>query len=132
MKSGVNIKTIIFIFLLLVLLVTVTPSGSNRSQVSDHVQWVSKSLMEMNKIKVGMTRADLEKVFVVDGGIYNRTHRTYVYRECPYFKVDFQFERPDENSRPDPNSPFPGSPSGYPTDKIVAISKPYVDYPFPD
>jgi len=46
----------------------------------------------MQKIKVGMTRADLLKVFTTEGGLSTGLNRTYVYRECPYIKVDVEFE----------------------------------------
>jgi hypothetical protein len=46
----------------------------------------------MKSIKPGMTRADLQKVFTTEGGISMRVQRTYVYRNCPYCKVDVEFE----------------------------------------
>ena len=46
----------------------------------------------MQKIKVGMTREDLLKVFTTEGGLFTDLNRTYVYRECPYIKVDVEFE----------------------------------------
>src|SRR5438128_1538390 len=92
-----------------------------KSQDSDHAQWVSKSLKAIQEIKIGMTRADVERLFAREGGISTRTQRTYVYRECPYIKVDVEFE---------PDSSVSGSAS--PKDKITAISKPYLGWPVGD
>jgi hypothetical protein len=39
-----------------------------------------------------MTRSDLLKVFATEGGLSWSTQRTYVYRQCPYIKVDVKFE----------------------------------------
>ena len=50
------------------------------------------TLKEIRKIKIGMTRADLLKIFTTEGGLSTPFNRTYVYRECPYIKVDVEFE----------------------------------------
>ncbi|HKW97968.1 MAG TPA: hypothetical protein VJN43_09535 [Bryobacteraceae bacterium] len=46
----------------------------------------------MQTIKPGMTRAALLEVFTTEGGISTALRRTYVSRDCPYFKVDVQFQ----------------------------------------
>ena len=83
------------------------------------IEWVGKSLREMQAVKVGMTRADLLKVFTEEGGLSTRSQQTYVYRECPYFKVDVRFEPVGGVHAPDFVSP---------DDKIVTISRPYLDW----
>jgi hypothetical protein len=45
----------------------------------------------METIKTGMTRSTLLTVFTTEGGLSTVSHRTYVSRECPYFKVDVEF-----------------------------------------
>ena len=82
-------------------------------------KWVLKSLKEMNEVKAGMTRAELLKVFGEEGGLSTRTQRTYVYKECRYFKVDVKFEAVGEVYERHGESP---------DDKIVEISRPYIDY----
>lgn len=57
----------------------------------DHVAWVAKILERMETIKPGMTRKTLLTVFTTEGGLSTRTQRTYVSQECPYFKVDVEF-----------------------------------------
>jgi hypothetical protein len=87
-------------------------------QSSEHVQWVEHSLLVMQSVKPGMTRADVEKIFVREGGWSTRIQRTYVYRECPYFRVAVEFE------------PAPGAQEQ--EDKITSISKPVLDWPRSD
>lgn len=86
-------------------------------EAQKHSEWVAKSLKEMQAVKAGMTRADLLKVFAEEGGLSTREWRTYVYHECPYIKVNVRFEPvADGGSRESPD------------DKIVEISKPYLDW----
>jgi hypothetical protein len=85
----------------------------------EHTEWIAKSLKEIEAVKVGMTRADLLRVFEEEGGISTRTWRRYVYRECPYIKVDVEFEPIGE-----PGNKLSQSPS----DKIIKISKPFLEW----
>jgi len=45
----------------------------------------------MQTIKPGMTRKALLAVFTTEGGLYTDLQRTFVSRDCPYFKVDVEF-----------------------------------------
>ena len=81
--------------------------------------WVLKSLKRMGTVKVGATRADLLKVFGEEGGLSTRTQRTYVYRECRYFKVDVKFEAVGNVEERLAESP---------EDKVAEISRPYIAY----
>lgn len=92
---------------------------------SDHEQWIADSLKEMQRVKVGMTREDLLKIFVTEGGLYTRSHRTYVYRGCPYIKVDVEFQSVGPSAR-DQNGRETLIES--PNDVIAKISKPYLDW----
>jgi hypothetical protein len=56
----------------------------------DHVAWVAEALRRMQTVKPGMTRTDLLKVFTTEGGLSSPLHRTFVSRDCPYFKVDVE------------------------------------------
>jgi hypothetical protein len=80
---------------------------------------MSKALRECQKIKPGMTRAELEKVFTTEGGIWQAKHRIYVYRPCRYIKVevDFNLSVPEQ----DVVKPLP-------TDTISKISRPYLQW----
>jgi hypothetical protein len=87
---------------------------------SQHTQWIAQSLREMQTIKVGMTRAQLTKVFTTEGGLSTRTWRRYAYRECPYIKVDVDF-RPVGTSKKYPNVESRN-------DVITKISKPFLEW----
>jgi len=64
-----------------------------------------------------MTRSDLMKVFTTEGGVSTISQRTYVYRQCPYIKVDVKFANRDRE---------------LPTDKIVEVSRPYLAWSVAD
>src|ERR1043166_4045766 len=91
--------------------------------------WVEHSLNRMRSVKSGMTRADLLKVFTEDGGLSTSLWRTYVYRECPYFKVDVEFTPVGRTAR-DVNGRVTLVESD--SDIIKSISRPYVDWPVVD
>jgi hypothetical protein len=85
----------------------------------EHAQWVSSVLRWTYDIKPGMTRKDLLRVYTVEGGLSTRTHRTYVLKGCPGVKVDVEFV------------PVGNVQDGLiesPNDKILKLSKPYLDY----
>jgi hypothetical protein len=67
----------------------------------DHVEWVTKAMEKMQRIKVGDTRKNLLRAFKNEGGLSTGLERTYVSQDCPYFKVDVKFRaigRPERNS----------------------------------
>jgi len=86
---------------------------------NEHTKWIAKSLKEIESVKVGMTRHDLLLLFKEEGGISTRTQRRYVYRDCPYIKVDVEFEPVGE-----PENKLSQSPR----DKIIKISKPFLEW----
>ena len=102
-----------------VLTLAAAPARDDKAAAAERVKWVEKSLKEMQSVKAGMTRGDLLKVFTEEGGLSTRTQQTYVYRECQYFKVDVRFE---------PVGDVRGGHFVSPGDKIVNISKPYLDW----
>ena len=87
-----------------------------------HNAWLARSLQEIQTVKVGMTRGQLLKLFTTEGGISNRTMRKYVYRGSPHIKVDVQFERAGASREGREESQ---------DDKIVSISRPYLENPIP-
>ena len=86
---------------------------------SEHTQWVSSVLAWSDDIKPGMTRKNLLRVFTTEGGVSTRTHRTYVLKGCPYIKVDVEFAAASQER--DLSTELPD-------DRIIKISKPYLDY----
>jgi hypothetical protein len=119
-------KTAFILAILLCTLALIVSAQSLRdSQKSEeNTKWVSDSLREMKTIEVGKTRADLLKVFTTEGGLSAGLNRTYVYRKCPYIKVDVEFEAIGRTAR---------DAEGRVTlkeddrDKIKSISKPYLE-----
>ena len=67
------------------------PAAQQQSSQS-HIAWVTDALIRMQTIKPGMTRSDLLKVFTTEGGISTGLQRTFVSRDCLYFKVDVEFD----------------------------------------
>src|ERR1700690_302866 len=57
-----------------------------------HYTWLVQRLKEAYSIRVGMTRADLLKVFEPDGGLNRVPPVRYVLRTCSLIKVDVQFD----------------------------------------
>lgn len=90
-----------------------------------HNDWVRDTLIEMQGIRVGMTRSDLLKVFTTEGGTSTGLRRTYVYRDCPFFKVDVEFTpvgRPERDNEGRVTLEEDGR------DRIAKISKPYLGW----
>ena len=97
--------------------------SSKSCQADEHTEWIAKSLKEIETVKTGMTRVDLLKVFREEGGISTRTWRRYVYRDCRYIKVDVEFEpvfEPETRVNEGPR------------DKIIKISKPFLEWSIVD
>ena len=88
--------------------------GQRGSEIDQaHTKWIANALQVMQAVKVGMTRSDLLKVFTTEGGLSTTSQQTYVYRQCPYIKVDVRFAASSDEKE-------------LPTDKIVEISRPYL------
>jgi hypothetical protein len=89
-----------------------------------HHKWLRERMEEAHSIKVGMSRAELLKVFDPDGGRDLIPPIRYVLDSCSLIKVDVQFEIPK------------GTPIAHlPPDnelKITSISKPYLEPMFMD
>lgn len=112
------IRSLRYLFLCALFLEMITESEAQPKRPpshidSEHTAWIARTLQSIQTIKVGMTRADLIKVFTTEGGLSTASQRTYVYHQCPYIKVDVKFAV---------SSPGKESPS----DKIVEISSPYL------
>ena len=124
-------KTAFTLAILLCALALIVSAQSLRdSQKSEeNTKWISDSLREMKTIEVGKTRADLLKVFTTEGGLSTGLHRTYVYRKCPYIKVDVEFEA---IGRPARNTEGRVTLNEDNKDKIKSISKPYLEWSIQD
>jgi hypothetical protein len=85
----------------------------------EHTAWITDVLKAAQTIKVGMTRADLIMVFTTEGGLSTTTQRKYVYRQCPYIKIDVKFAAASPSEE-------------LPTDKIAKVSRPYLEWSIRD
>lgn len=95
----------------------------------DHVKWVSEVLNRMQTITPGMTRNVLYTVFETEGGLSTGLQRTFVSRDCRYFKVDVVFQavgRPDRDGDGRVTLDEDGR------DLILKISKPYLEFSIMD
>ena len=103
------------------LLVVIGASRSPFAQSPDdkaHGQWLEERYKEATSIKPGMTRADLMKLFMEDGGFQGGHARPYVLKSCFLIKIEVKFDRPyGFDSRSMPDNEF----------KIVEVSKPYLE-----
>lgn len=75
-----------------------TETGQTNDQ---HIDWIRNSPSKIQTIQVGMTRGQLLEVFTTEGGLSTGLQRTYVFRECPYIKVDVKFSavgRPERDA----------------------------------
>jgi hypothetical protein len=103
--------------------ITSTPEERAAAINSPLTKAIVDVMEAIDTIKPGMTRADLLAVFTEEGGLSWRVHRTYIYRWCPYIKVDFDFApvtNPD-----DPQTEMS-------KDKILKMSRPYLEYSMAD
>jgi hypothetical protein len=82
---------------------------------------VERALGDLQGVKIGMARRDMERFFVVAGGMTFRNHTSYVYRDCEYLKVDVDFK-----ADPEAENAFS------PDDKIIGISQIVIAYPAKD
>jgi hypothetical protein len=87
------------------------PEGDAYSQ--ERTLWIAKVLRQIDSIHPGMTRRDLESTFTTEGGLSTRKQRTYVYKECPYIKVDVVLSNAGATEA---------------EDRIVSISRPYLAF----
>lgn len=104
-------------------------SSGQCNSPSDHRAWVEECLKRMLTIQPGMTRNQLVEVFTTEGGLSNAKQRTFVSRDCAYFKITAEFRRADESS-----------PEGKQTDwlqeleddVITRVSGPYLQFSIMD
>ncbi|MBV8629352.1 MAG: hypothetical protein JOZ83_00395 [Silvibacterium sp.] len=91
------------------------PEGPAYSQ--QRTLWIGKLLKRIAAMQPGMTRRDLESIFKTEGGLSTRKQQTYVYKDCPYIKVDIVFS---------------GTGATEGEDRIVSISRPYLAFAIMD
>jgi hypothetical protein len=103
-----------------------TETGQTNDQ---HIDWIRNSLSKIQTIQVGMTRGQLLEVFTTEGGLSTGLQRTYVFRECPYIKVDVKFSAVGRSER-DAEGRVTLEESSL--DIIKEISRPYLQWTVAD
>ena len=105
---------------------TVINSPVRTQADNEHAAWIDHVMHSIAAIHPGMTRKDLLRIFAEEGGLSTRSQRTYVYKHCPYIKVQVEFSPADDLSgNHDPTAENPA-------EKIVKISKPFLEYSIMD
>ncbi len=99
------------------------PAKAQDQASQNHWTWVTEVLEKMQTVAPGMTREALYRVFRTEGGLSTGLQRTFVSRDCPYFKVDVEFQavgRPEKDAT--------GRVTSIEDDKdlILKISRPYL------
>jgi hypothetical protein len=81
---------------------------------------VERALEIHSKLKPGMTRGEVEKAFVLEGGIQFPNQARYAYRGCPFIKLVVEYQTSEDHT------------STSADDKIKELSKLQLDYPTMD
>jgi hypothetical protein len=85
--------------------------------------WVERCIKDFQSIKPGMTRSQVEKLLRHDGGLMQATQWRYRHPDCDYFKIDVDYSVKRDSS---------GQLLDSANDKVVAVSKPYLEWPVDD
>jgi hypothetical protein len=109
--------------------VRLTPSASQEPCSQNHEAWVSQTLKKIETIRPGMTRGELLKVFTTEGGLSTGLHRTFISRDCSYFKVTVDFEAV---GRPNRDKDGRVTLEEDTRDIIVNVSRPYLQFAIVD
>jgi hypothetical protein len=123
-----RIEMIALLFVILIstsIFVRSTHSASQDPRIDEHRAWVARTLKKMQTIQPGMTRRDLLTVFTTEGGLSTGLRRTYVSQECPYFKIDVEFEAFGRSNRDQDGR---GTLVEDERDVIVKISRSYLEF----
>lgn len=82
---------------------------------------IEQALNDDQQAKSAKTRRDVEKYFVPDGAMQFPARTRYLYSKCEYLHIDFEFELVK-----------PAEITSLPDDRVIRVSKIYVEYPTRD
>ena len=99
-----------------------THSACAGSSETQGCKLVADALESASKSRPGISRADIEKDFELDGGPTFADKTTYTYRRCHYIKVEVEFQKSDDLH----------SPGVRPQAEASRVSPPYIAYPVSD
>jgi hypothetical protein len=117
-------KTLICILAAIAVLgIVAAPARADTTNDTEFVKRIVEVFKDCQKLKPGMTRADLVKLQMFDqdwGPLHPandktfKQHTTFEYRSCALIKVDVDFEATDDKE-------------ARPTNIISKVSMPYID-----
>jgi hypothetical protein len=84
---------------------------------------IKEAISVAGNLKERNIRSEVERDFVLDGGLQSRGTSRYMFKKCRFIKIEVTFSN-DELS----GTWIDGSPN----DRVVNVSKPYLEYPFMD
>jgi hypothetical protein len=84
---------------------------------------IADLLLECKPIVPGVTREQLLKVFMAEGGLSSAMQQRFVHRRCPYIKLDVEFKLSDPKQK---------ALEERLTDTVRKVSKPYLDWSIVD
>jgi uncharacterized protein YecT (DUF1311 family) len=82
---------------------------------------IREALKQISELRPGDSRMLLERNFEQDGGLQFARHSRYVLKKCQFIKVDVEFSGEGIDNR-----------AALPSDTVVRVSRPYVEYPSAD
>jgi hypothetical protein len=92
-------------------------SIQSKAQESPSCATVQQALIDSGRIKPGVTRREVEKYFMQQGGVQFPGSTYYLYRKCRHLHVDVDFTTKGGVDR-----------LFSPDDVVTKVSKLYVDY----
>ncbi len=93
--------------------------------IPENVEFSGEPLKIFESVTNGMSRADVEGIFTLDGGLQSASPVRFLHPGCPHFKVNVEFDF--KRDAADQNRAITSE-----DDKVVRVSKPYVARPFMD
>jgi hypothetical protein len=100
------------------------PSSTQQTSNQDQLETLIKEAISIvGNLKEGSIRAEVERDFMLDGGLQSRGTSRYMLKKCRFIKIEVTFSK-DERS----GTWIDGSPN----DIVTSVTKPYLEYPFMD
>ena len=97
-----------------------TASAQDPAQC-DSCALVEEALKTVQGLTPGTPRSKVELDFRADGGLQQIPGPTrYLFKKCPLIKIEVEFTH------------FEGQQDGMPSDQVVKVSRPYLEYPASD
>lgn len=121
-------RSVLPVCLLLGVALFTVGAGGREEPCQDHTTFLQEAILSVARIHPGSTRAEVEEEFTMDGGMQFVVPSRYVLKKCPYIKVDIEFKASDGGKLQFDESSGKHSPS----DLVVKVGRPYLEYPDKD